>query len=102
MRACKRVRSGDLTHVLSCSCHMHMYTYTYARVCVCVCECTCACVGVHICVRHTHTHTHTHNNFECFKDFHRRVVPVGGLDEVVVEDKLMEQLREIVQFEKAR
>lgn len=36
------------------------------------------------------------------KDFHRRVVPVGGLDEVVVEEKLMKQLREIVQFEKAR
>ena len=30
------------------------------------------------------------------------MVPVGGLDEVVVEDKLMDQLREIVQFEKAR
>jgi len=30
------------------------------------------------------------------------VVPAGGLDEVVVEEKLMLQLREIVQFEKAR
>jgi len=30
------------------------------------------------------------------------VVPAGGLDEVVVEERLMKQLREIVQFEKAR
>ncbi|XP_065889621.1 uncharacterized protein [Dysidea avara] len=36
------------------------------------------------------------------KDFHRRVVPAGGLDEVVVEERLMKQLKEIVQFEKAR
>ena len=30
------------------------------------------------------------------------MVPAGGLDEVVVEEKLMKQLKEIVQFEKAR
>jgi SpoVK/Ycf46/Vps4 family AAA+-type ATPase len=36
------------------------------------------------------------------KDFHRRVLPTSGLDKVVVEEKLMKTLREIVQFEKAR
>ena len=36
------------------------------------------------------------------KDFDRRVVPVAGLDEVIVEDDVMKQLKEIVQFEKAR
>ena len=36
------------------------------------------------------------------KDFDRRVVPVAGLDEVIVEDSIMKQLKEIVQFEKAR
>ena len=36
------------------------------------------------------------------KDFDRRVVPVAGLDEVIVEEAVMKQLREIVQFEKAR
>ena len=36
------------------------------------------------------------------KDFDRRVVPVAGLDEVIVEESVMKQLREIVQFEKAR
>ena len=30
------------------------------------------------------------------------MVPAGGLDEVVVEERLMKQLKEIVQFEKAR
>jgi len=30
------------------------------------------------------------------------VVPAGGLDEVVVDERLMKQLKEIVQFEKAR
>ena len=30
------------------------------------------------------------------------MVPTGGLDQVVVEEKLMKQLKEIVQFEKAR
>ena len=36
------------------------------------------------------------------KDFDRRVVPVAGLDEVVVEESIMKQLKQIVQFEKAR
>ena len=36
------------------------------------------------------------------KDFDRRVVPVAGLDEVIVEEPVMRQLRQIVQFEKAR
>ena len=36
------------------------------------------------------------------QDFHRRVLPTSGLDKVVVEEKLMKTLREIVQFEKAR
>ena len=36
------------------------------------------------------------------RDFDRRVVPVAGLDEVIVEEPVMKQLREIVQFEKAR
>ena len=36
------------------------------------------------------------------QDFDRRVIPVGGLDEIIVDDKLMVQLKEIVQFEKAR
>ena len=36
------------------------------------------------------------------KDFDRRVVPAAGLDEVIVEETVMKQLREIVQFEKAR
>ena len=36
------------------------------------------------------------------KDFDRRVVPVAGLDEVIVEEPVMKQLREVVQFEKAR
>lgn len=36
------------------------------------------------------------------KDFDRRVVPNAGLDEVVVEDSIMKQLKQIVQFEKAR
>ena len=36
------------------------------------------------------------------QDFDRRVVPEAGLDEVIVEDSTMKQLREIVQFEKAR
>ena len=36
------------------------------------------------------------------KDFDRRVVPDAGLDEVVVEESVMKQLKQIVQFEKAR
>ena len=36
------------------------------------------------------------------KDFDRRVVPHSGLDEVIAEDSILRQLREIVQFEKAR
>ena len=36
------------------------------------------------------------------KDFDRRVVPSAGLDEVVVEESIMKQLKQIVQFEKAR
>ena len=36
------------------------------------------------------------------KDFDRRVVPAAGLDEVVVEESIMKQLKQIVQFEKAR
>ena len=36
------------------------------------------------------------------QDFDRRVVPDCGLDEVIVEESIMRQLREIVQFEKAR
>lgn len=36
------------------------------------------------------------------KDFDRRVVPNAGLDEVVVEEPVMKQLMQIVQFEKAR
>ncbi|XP_064405407.1 uncharacterized protein LOC135350521 [Halichondria panicea] len=36
------------------------------------------------------------------KDFDRRVVPNAGLDEIIVEDDIMRQLKEIVQFEKAR
>ena len=36
------------------------------------------------------------------KDFDRRVVPVSGLDEVIVEDSIMKVLQQIVQFEKAR
>ena len=36
------------------------------------------------------------------KDFHRRVVPLCGLDKIIVPDDLLKTLREIVQFEKAR
>ncbi len=36
------------------------------------------------------------------QDFDRRVVPNAGLDEIIVEDDVMRQLKEIVQFEKAR
>lgn len=36
------------------------------------------------------------------KDFDRRVIPNAGLDEVVVEESIMKQLKQIVQFEKAR
>ena len=36
------------------------------------------------------------------QDFDRRVVPEAGLDEVIVEESTMKQLKEIVQFEKAR
>ena len=36
------------------------------------------------------------------KDFDRRVIPSAGLDEVVVEEDIMKQLKQIVQFEKAR
>jgi len=36
------------------------------------------------------------------KDFDRRVVPNAGLDQVIVEESLMKQLKQIVQFEKAR
>ena len=36
------------------------------------------------------------------QDFDRRVVPTAGLDEVVVDDTVLRQLKEIVQFEKAR
>jgi hypothetical protein len=36
------------------------------------------------------------------KDFDRRVVPEAGLNEVVVEESVMKQLKQIVQFEKAR
>ena len=36
------------------------------------------------------------------KDFHRRYVPAHGLDKVIVSEKLMKSLKEIVQFEKAR
>ena len=36
------------------------------------------------------------------KDFDRRVVPISGLDEVIVEDSIMKVLQQIVQFEKAR
>ena len=68
------------------------------RVCVCTCVyvyvfvyvCMCMCLSMHICV------------WLNFQDFHRRVIPVGGLDEVILDDKLMEQLKEIVQYEKAR
>ena len=36
------------------------------------------------------------------KDFDRRVIPNAGLNEVVVEESIMKQLKQIVQFEKAR
>ena len=36
------------------------------------------------------------------KDFDRRVIPTAGLDEVIVEDSIAKQLKEIVQYEKAR
>lgn len=36
------------------------------------------------------------------KDFDRRVIPHAGLDEVIVEENIMKQLKQIVQFEKAR
>jgi SpoVK/Ycf46/Vps4 family AAA+-type ATPase len=36
------------------------------------------------------------------KDFDRRIVPVCGLDEIIVDDKCMRGLRDIVNFEKAR
>lgn len=36
------------------------------------------------------------------KDFDRRVVPSVGLNEVIVEESIMKQLKQIVQFEKAR
>ena len=62
-----------------------------------MCVCVCVCARIRPLVYYS-----TVSNIVCLQDFHRRVVPVGGLDEVVVEDKLMEQLREIVQFEKAR
>lgn len=35
------------------------------------------------------------------KDFDRHVIPLSGLDEVIVEEGVMRQLNEIVQFEKA-
>ena len=36
------------------------------------------------------------------QDFDRRVIPSAGLDEVVLQERLTRQLKEIVQFEKAR
>ena len=36
------------------------------------------------------------------KDFDRRVIPSNGLDKVIVNDNIARNLREIVQFEKAR
>ena len=36
------------------------------------------------------------------QDFDRRVVPTAGVDEIVVVDSVMKQIKEIVQFEKAR
>ena len=36
------------------------------------------------------------------KDFHRRVIPKHGLDKIVVDEKNVKSLNEIVQFEKAR
>ena len=36
------------------------------------------------------------------QDFDRRVVPAAGLDEIIVDEGVMRQLKEIVQFEKAR
>ena len=36
------------------------------------------------------------------KDFDRRVVPNAGLDEVIVVESVLKQLKQIVQFEKAR
>ena len=36
------------------------------------------------------------------QDFDRRVIPVCGLEEVVVDDKTRRALRDIINFEKAR
>ena len=36
------------------------------------------------------------------KDFDRRVIPTAGLDEVIVNDSVAKELKEIVQYEKAR
>ena len=36
------------------------------------------------------------------KDFHRRLIPKHGLDKIVVDEKNVKSLNEIVQFEKAR
>ena len=65
-------------------------------VCVslCVCVCVCVCVSVSLC------------EYVCVcvsaQDFDRRVIPSAGLDEVVLQERLTRQLKEIVQFEKAR
>jgi SpoVK/Ycf46/Vps4 family AAA+-type ATPase len=36
------------------------------------------------------------------KDFHRRLIPARGLDQVIIPDPIMKNLKEIIQFEKAR
>ena len=61
----------------------HTCVTTIIRRTIITCVCTCVSSPSH-------------------QDFHRRVLPTSGLDKVVVEEKLMKTLREIVQFEKAR
>ena len=63
-----------------------------------------------MCVRvHTHTHTHTHVCACEYAHLHicgwisrMSITMLSGLDEITLDDKLMEQLKEIVQYEKPR
>ena len=83
MYVCVSVRaSACLSICLSACACVYVYVYMFVYVYM--------CLSMHICV------------WLNFQDFHRRVIPVGGLDEVILGDKLMEQLKEIVQYEKAR
>lgn len=70
---------------------INVQTYMYMHALYGVCDCN-ICVYANVSIVNLHYS----------QDFDRRVVPEAGLDEVIVEDKIMKQLREIVQYEKAR